>query len=203
MSRVLGRRWTAGCHNAGLLWRGIREHGFTGSASTVRWHLAAWRTSPGRRGRAPFDGQADNGSSIAPVVQPTRPLSPRQAKWLLLRSIEDLDGDDRAHRAQLLLTSEELRTACSLAHDFERIVRERNGSALGPWLKTAQSSAVREFRDFAIVLRRDLPAVEAALTYDWSNGQTEGQINRLKMLKRQMYGRASLELLKRRFVMAA
>lgn len=199
----LRERWTAGCRNAGLLWREIRERGFTGSASSVRLFLAAWRTVPGKGGRTPRNGQADNGSSAAPVVQPTRPLSPRQARWLLLRSIEDLDDGERAHRDQLLLTSEELRTAWSLADDFGRIVRKRDRPPLGSWLKTAQSSGVREFRDFAIVLRRDLPAVEAALIDDWSNGQTEGQINRLKTLKRQMYGRASIELLKRRFVMAA
>jgi len=67
----------------------------------------------------------------------------------------------------------------------------------------AEDSGLAEFRGFALVLRRDLPAVQAALTFDWSSGQTEGQINRLKLLKRQMYGRASLDLLKRRFLQAA
>ena len=91
----------------------------------------------------------------------------------------------------------------ALTEEFGRIVRTRARPDLQSWLEQAESSTIGEFRQFALVLRRDLGAVEAALTYEWSNGQTEGQINRLKLLKRQMYGRASLPLLRRRFLHAA
>ena len=130
-------------------------------------------------------------------------LSPRQAKWLLLRDVDQLDRDELNYREQLLQISEEIRIAMRLANEFGRIVRDGDLPALEPWLLAAESSHLGEFARFALVLRRDLPAVEAALTCDWSNGQTEGQINRLKMLKRQMYGRASLDLLKRRFLRAS
>ncbi|MHB1004252.1 MAG: transposase [Chloroflexota bacterium] len=93
--------------------------------------------------------------------------------------------------------------AQQLVEEFVRLVRERDKAALGPWLPQAEGSALAEFREFAIVLRRDLAAVEAALMYIWSNGQAEGQINRLKLLKRQMYGRASLALPRCRFLKAA
>ena len=71
------------------------------------------------------------------------------------------------------------------------------------WLERADASSVPEVRSFAAGLRRDRAAVHAALSSPWSNGQTEGQINRLKCLKRQMYGRAKLDLLEKRFLYAA
>ena len=82
-------------------------------------------------------------------------------------------------------------------------MRRRARADLGPWLEQAESSTIGEFRQFALGLRRDLAAVEGALTYEWSNGQTEGFVNKLKLLKRQMYGRATLPLLRRRFLHAA
>ncbi|MFT3764792.1 MAG: transposase [Minicystis sp.] len=90
-----------------------------------------------------------------------------------------------------------------LAQDFVDMLRTRAQGRLGPWLEEAAACPVAEFRDFAAGLRRDLGAVEAALTYGWSNGQTEGEITKLKMLKRQMYGRASVPLLRQRLLLAA
>lgn len=90
-----------------------------------------------------------------------------------------------------------------LAQDFAGIVRARNADALVPWLEQAETSSLAEFRDFAAGLRRDERAVKAALTEAWSNGQTEGQVTKLKMLKRQMYGRASVALLRQRLLLAA
>ena len=76
-------------------------------------------------------------------------------------------------------------------------------AALQPWLERARDSGIGELREFASTLRRDLGAIDAALTHEWSNGQTEGQVNRLKALKRQMFGRAKLDLLRKRFLHAA
>lgn len=134
--------------------------------------------------------------------QPVDLLADRTAD-VLFRHSDDLDQDELAYRDQLLETTEEIRAAKRLADDFGRIVRERDRPGLDAWLETAQSSDLPEFRGFTTMLRRDLAAVQAALTHNWSNGQTEGQINRLKLLKRQMYGRASLDLLRRRFIQAA
>ena len=199
----LRERWTAGVHNAYVLWREIRGRGFTGSASLVRRFLAAWRAGPGRPGRTPRRASSEHSIPTPPAPQPTKVRSPRQARWLLLRKDDDLDEEDLAYRDQLVAASDEIQTAKRLSDDFGRIIRERDVPRLHGWMETAQGSDLPEFRGFAVMLRRDLPAVEAALTYHWSNGQTEGQINRLKSLKRQMYGRASSELLKRRFIKAA
>ena len=83
------------------------------------------------------------------------------------------------------------------------LIRARQPDRLDPWLRQAQDSALPAFRGFAKRLRIDEDAVRAAMTSPWSTGQVEGQINRLKMIKRQMYGRANLDLLGRRFLLAA
>jgi len=197
----LRERWGAGYRNAMQLWREIRAHGFPGAASLLRRYLAGWRPTPGRRGPTPKGAGVAGGT--APLPQPTRALSPRQARWLLLKPSERLRPAEALHREQLLQADDELGAALALAEDFGRLVRERDREALAPWLERARTSDSAEFRGFALVMGRDLAAVEAALTYEWSNGQTEGQITRLKLLKRQMFGRASFGLLKRRFLYAA
>lgn len=199
----LRQRWMVGVHNARVLWEEIRAQGFTGSASLVRQFLARWRQTPGSRGPTPQRYAAESAAVTPPPPRPIRALSPCQAKWLLLRDVRQLSIDELAYREELLRISKELQVAQFLALGFGRIVRELDRTALPGWMNEAERSGLGEFEQFAIVLRRDLPAVEAALTYKWSNGQTEGQINRLKLLKRQMYGRASITLLRRRFLPVA
>ena len=82
-------------------------------------------------------------------------------------------------------------------------MRTRDRPGLATWSERAEASSWAEIRSFATGLHRDQSAVEEALSSKWSNGQTEGQINRLKVLKRQMYGRAKLDLLRKRFLYAA
>ena len=92
-----------------------------------------------------------------------------------------------------------VKRAYELAQEFVQIVRRRESSSLNNWiLQTHQPEVPHELRVFAGGLRRDFEAVKAALSFEWSNGQLEGQINRLKLIKRQMYGRAGFELLRRR-----
>ena len=76
------------------------------------------------------------------------------------------------------------------------MVRERTGQRFDAWLTRATSSGITELDRFARGLTDDRAAVEAGLTLEWSNGQTEGQVNKLKLLKRQMYGRANFDLLR-------
>ena len=85
---------------------------------------------------------------------------------------------------------------------FQRLVRTRDRPALTAWLATAETCDLREFREFAAGLRRDYAAVEAAVTSAWSSGQVEGQITRLKLVKRSMYGRAGFPLLRQRYLLA-
>ena len=92
--------------------------------------------------------------------------------------------------------------AIQLAQNFAFLVGERQPSQLDSWLERALKSQLSPFHRFAKRLQEDYDAVKAGITLPWSNGQTEGQINRLKMLKRQMFGRAGMELLSRRFLLA-
>jgi transposase len=91
----------------------------------------------------------------------------------------------------------------ALAQDFAGLLRLRQPARLEPWLRRAAQSALTPFQRFAKGLRADMAAVHAAVTLAWSQGLIEGQIHRLKMLKRQMFGRARLDLLTRRFLLAA
>jgi len=90
--------------------------------------------------------------------------------------------------------------AIDLAQDFTRLVRQRQPERLDPWLQRATTSPLEALRRFATGLYEDYTAVKAGVTLRWSSGPVEGHINRLKMLKRQMFGRARLDLLSRRFV---
>jgi len=98
-----------------------------------------------------------------------------------------------------------LKAACSelaltyeLVQEFIKMVKHRKPEALEPWLSSVASSKLRDLENFALGIERDKAAVLAALSSEWSNGQTEGQVNRLKLLKRQMYGRAKFDLLRKR-----
>jgi len=129
--------------------------------------------------------------------------SRRQVRWWLVLPEAQLPAEQRRYLSALTATTDAIREAQALAVEFGRIVREHDTGALEPWLVRAGGSELAEFRDFAVGLRRDQAAVEAAVAKRWSNGQTEGQVNKIKMLKRQMYGRASIALLRQRLLHAA
>lgn len=195
----LRERWAAGWHNAHTLWEELRARGFTGAAALVRRFVAPWRTTPARRGRAAQHPAA----GIPAARQPTRIWSPRLARWLLMQPGEKLDEADQHYRTALLEAAPEVSHALECVGAFSAIVRERDQRRFQTWLTEVEASMLPELRSFAAGLRRDQKAVAAALQLSWSNGQTEGQINRLKTLKRQMYGRAKLDLLRQRFLAAA
>jgi transposase len=122
---------------------------------------------------------------------------------LFARDPKKLSASDREYLGELWGWNTELERAYQLAQGFSRMVRERDPEMLDGWLEEASESDSLKLQGFAEGLRGDHDAVRAALLERWSNGQVEGQINRLKLLKRQMYGRANLDLLKRRVVEAA
>ncbi len=130
-------------------------------------------------------------------------LTSRTAAWLVLRRTEKRSSDDQALLADLRQHAPELDQAVALAEEFTGMVRDHAPDRLDPWLQRAGSSAVRQLQGFAKRLKADYNAVRAGVALAWSNGQTEGQVNRLKTLKRQMYGRANLDLLERRFLLAS
>jgi transposase len=104
--------------------------------------------------------------------------------------------------ARLCHISSFIGTARELALWFFRMVRERRVEEFGDWIAFARDSRLPYLKDFALRLLSDRAAVVAALSQEWSNGQVEGQVNRLKLLKRQMYGRAGFELLRTRVLAA-
>jgi transposase len=191
-------RWNAGCHTAIQLFQEIQARGYAGSYRRVTAYVSRIRQAQGipprrqaRRQRLPV------------VAEPvSEPLTPRRAMWLVLRRAEQRTEAEAQQLAQLHAQSAEVAEAIDLAQDFTTLVRQRQPESLDPWLERASTSALEAVRRFASGLRDDYAAVKAGVTLPWSSGPVEGHINRLKMLKRQMFGRARLDLLSRRFVRA-
>lgn len=122
---------------------------------------------------------------------------------LLLRRPERCGEAERTALAQLPRVHPEVADAADFTGRYVGIVRELRGAKLGEWLSDAEASGVREIRQFAQKVRWDEAAVRAGCTLPWSNGQTEGQITKLKAIKRSMYGRVKFDLLRRRALCAA
>ena len=191
----LQSHWEAGEHNAARLYRAICAQGFRGSETTVRAYLSELpdetepRTGPRRQLRASTPGQQR--------WQPSAPSS-RRATWLVLSRQERLSEEKRRQRDIVLEAHPEVNTACLLAQAFAQMIRSRNAKALEPWLEQAIDSGIPELGSFVAGIRRDQSVVFAALTYSWSQGQVEGRILPLKLLKRQSYGQAGFDLLRHR-----
>ena len=194
----LQARWAAGCRDATVLGRELRACGFTGSQRTVERAVATWRVGPRRRQSAP---PVDGGTQPAP--DRLRPPSPRQAVWLLLRPEAALTAAQRTMRDRLRAAAPVVAATLALLDAFRGMVQTREGSTLAPWFTAAEACGVPEIRSFAASLRRDEAAVAAGLTLPWSSGAVEGHANRTKLIKRQMYGRATFALLRRRVLLAS
>ena len=173
----LRKRWDAGCQHVPTLWAELHTHGFTGSIRTVRGHVARWRSEPARRGPRPKHPLRKRAPTLAPPA--IRTFSVRQATWLMLRQPADLDAEEQAYLGELLCVCRPAATACHLAQAFFALVRDRDAAALGGWLDEAEQSDLPEMGGFAGGIRRDRAAVDAGLTLDWSQGQTEGFVNKL------------------------
>lgn len=180
------QRWEEGCHNAMRLWREISAQGFGHSYTPV-----AHFTARLRKGQPPTPRTR---TGLASVAGPTA----RQVALLFLRRPGDLTGPQQAYRDAVCHADATIATAYAVAHTFGQMLRERRGERLEAWVEAASGSGIAALRKFATGLQADYAAVKAGLTLEWSNGQTEGQINRLKLLKRQMYGRAGFALLRQR-----
>jgi len=122
---------------------------------------------------------------------------------LLFKDEDSLTDDERPYVERLLLGCAPIARLQTLARTFRDLIRLHDAAALARWLEDADQSALPELRGFADGLRADRAAVEGGITLPWSQGQTEGQVNRLKTLKRAMYGRSKLDLLRIRLLHAA
>lgn len=190
----LDQRWQEGCRNATTLLRELRERGSSGGRSLVADAVRALRA-----GTRVVDREAVSTIVERSAVQ--RP-SPRRVRWWFVRPSDDLDPDDRVALEQLLAQRDDARTMYDLAQRFGDLVRARRRVDLTDLLAAARLGP-RELQSFAVGIERDRAAVDAALSEPWSQGQTEGQINKLKLTKRKMFGRANFDLLKRRVLEAA
>jgi len=181
-------RWTEGCHNAPKLWHEIQDQGYTGGRSTLAKFIATLRTP----------GTTYFRTTATPRQKRAEPPSPRQAAMLLARPPEKLKPDEQQLLAKLNQCCPEVPILYDLTQGFAKVFREKQSDSLQTWIDRARGTELPEIGRFRDGLRRDEKAVTAAVALPWSNGQVEGQIHRLKLVKRQMYGRAKFNLLRRR-----
>lgn len=190
----LEKRWAEGCRNAARLWREIRQQGYTGQDGLVRQWIGRWKR------QLPSAQQHAATRCATPKLKPVAPTLQRTA-WLLSQADQrSLTPSDRAFLTTLCRQCPELQEAATVASEFVRMVREWDRAAWPVWQKRAETTLLAPF---AAHLQRDESAVIAALETPWSNGQVEGQIHRLKLIKRQAYGRAKFDLLKQRVLYKA
>lgn len=188
----LTARWQEGSHNASQLWRELQAQGFDGSRGLV----AKWAAA--RRKKLPATAPAAQ-RQAAPARSPRSiPWRPARTAWLLFKPTADLDEEEEQALERIKQVDPSVAQAHELVHTFQQLIRNQQSDSLASWIQEAISSGIAALVSFANGIQQDLAAVRNALSSSWSNGQTEGQVNRLKFIKRQMYGRANFDLLRRR-----
>jgi transposase len=192
----LVRRWSEGCHNGKRLYREIRERGYANSEETCARFTAQLRRAEARGKPISSVPRARQGSVAG--LSPTA----KNVAALFMRHEEKLDEEQEEYLGRLCEADEALADTRRLTQEFAEMVRRLEGEDLDGWLKDAEESRSTAMRSFAAGLRKDLDAVRAGLTEEWSNGTVEGFVHKLKLLKRQGYGRAGFELLRARMLAA-
>ena len=195
--KSLQTHWQAGCTSASQLWGKIQHEGFDGSRGLV----ARWAAK--ERMRLPAElryrrQQATDFPASLPPPLPIIPWSAKRASWLIVKKSPDLDEEEKNALMRMIQSDAQVAHTVELARQFITMIRHRQEDKLDAWLEKVKTSHIPALISFANGLQKDLAAVRNALHYPWSNGQTEGQVNRLKFIKRQMYGRAKFDLLRRR-----
>jgi transposase len=201
----LVERHQAGCENAQQLWREIREQGYPGTARQVsRW------MHPRRKKAAPTTPtnyltqlrcQQAQTEPVQMTNSATELPSAKELAWLFIRDPRELTVEHMTNLARIS-QHEQVWTIYPLIQQFVSMVCRRPSTDLDSWLQACADSTVACLQTFAKGIQQDYAAVRAAIQMPWSNGQTEGQVNRLKLIKRQMYGRANFDLLRLRVLAA-
>jgi transposase len=182
------QRWNEGCSNATQLFREIQAQGYAGSTTIVRTALQPLRIANTLPGQTTLQTQAASSS----------PRTLRTLNFWILQRPEDREAEHETLIEQISDELPKLGQVISQARQFAAMLRQKSPSELNAWMEQAEASGYRVWKKFASGMRQDHEAVEAALMHAWSNGPTEGHVNRLKCLKRQMYGRAKDDLLRKR-----
>jgi transposase len=183
-------RWQDGCHNVSQLYRELVAQGCGTSRSLLREALRSWLTAEEL------------------VARKRHPRKPRRrarrlnTRWLCLRPPEQLDDEERLALQRVLDEDPPLATAHALMQRFREVVRDRDLVGLDRWLTDAASSELPPFVGFTRGIAADRAAVNAAFTSSWSTGPVEGLVHKIKLLKRQAYGRAKLPQLRARILAA-
>lgn len=195
----LHTRWNEGCRNALQLWREVYAQGYDGTRRQVTKWVCRRREVPRRFSNVNQRHLEPTNTTLAQSQMHRNPTltvpSAKRLAWLLVKVHAKLDARETVLLG--LLQQQPVVARCyALAQQFTRMVRNRVPQKLPSWLKACQGSGIPEFASFADVLKKDLSAIRGALTWEWSNGQLEGQVNRPKFIKRQMYGRANFDLVR-------
>jgi transposase len=187
------RRIAEGCTNAAELHRDLAARGCRLSYGSVRRYVT-------KRLAAAGESRARVNAAKAPAPAPP---SAKQLSFDWVCRPEGRKDEQQARLDAIRGRSAELSAALDLADEFAALIRKRSDGTLTAWLTKAEASSCSEMRRFAEGIRRDEPAVQVAMSERWSNGPVEGHVNRLKTIKRQMYGRAGFILLRARVVNVA
>jgi transposase len=184
------KRWEAGCENGSQLWREIKEQGYQGSAQTVYRFLISLR----KKQRIIWKPEVPHA--------PLQDFSANDAVWLFARDPTDLDEKEQETLRMICQASETARTTYQFVQEFRYLLHHREGEKLDDWLANVTKSQIRELRSLVLGVERDKAAVVAGLTLPQNNGMVEGHVNKLKLIKRMMYGRAEFPLLRQRVLHA-
>jgi transposase len=177
----LQQRWNEGCHNASRLYQEIRQKGYSGKRAMVRRFVSGWRKT---------------GKATSPEA-PQR-ISPKHAAILVTRPADKISDEQKQLLDRIEPQCSEVIDLRKISLGFRAALVADDSKQLRRWVEGAKHSEFGPVVRFAYGLQKDIYAVAAAVDTSWSTGQVEGQINRLKMIKRQMYGRAGFELLRAR-----
>ena len=193
----LKQRWEEGCHNAAELLREIQAQGYRGKYSILKVYLQPWRAYLPEEQECHTTGPKTKRRLLRHYVP-----SASVVRWWLLGHMSTADAERRAWQQAFVETLcrlfPDVEAARTLSAGFVRLVKERRAAELDAWLEAARHCPAPEMRRFAQGLLCDKAAVSAALSEQWSNGPVEGQVNRLKTIKRAGYGRAGFGLLRAR-----
>jgi len=190
--------WNGGIREPSILLKLLEPYGFKGSLRTLQRYISGLREA---QGLPPVRIKVHQ--TLPKVVDPqTPPFTPRQAAYLVVLKPENRQAEEVDLLEQLVKQHKDLAQLVELADEFLELLRKRKSDAFDGWLTKAIGCAIKPLQTFAKGLFDDYAAVKASMMSEVSNGPVEGLNNKLKMLKRQMYGRASVQLLAKRLIMA-
>jgi len=183
------RRWDEGCHNATQIWRELCGLGYDRGSHAVQDYCTRLR-----------QGLVTQTPERAAAKTHIRRYSPREAAYLVTSWPNKLTEQKTQDLLLMRQAHSAIEEAYALSQDFLKLLAGKKPDSLGSWMQRALADPLTPFHSFAAGLHRDLRAVKAAFESPWSNGRVEGHVNRLKLIKRQMYGRANFDLLSIRVI---